>query len=413
MKLALAYSTKDSVELTEQTILSLLDHTSEVDIHWVDGSVTPEGQRLAAKYRRSKFSFHAQICGGADAAIAYKLSKLLNAPNKCSYIGLIENDVLLDHDWLAPTLELFHKGERDGLTVGAVSARSYVDRVLIQREGYAVMHNCGAGHIIFTREAAEIVLRSFRTHWWPDNVRLFAQLAGIDLRTFACFGGQEQFVTTDWGWEAQLARHGLATLALTPSKASMIGQVPPLHEQGLTLTTGPVEERRDNHAFKRYVGNLQLLRKGLLNLDGPDIIHRHSGGMLFFPHQMEHLPGSTWRGTLELKWSQGFGPFAYRAGAGGASLFARVSGSCSFLCSGGDAGASVAVTDTRSGFKAEPELPPEQGAFVEIAVPGGPVPRVIEMKLSEGAVFYGLQTSDPQILDTSFRFDWHQLPKAG
>ena len=114
----------------------------------------------------------------------------------------------------------------------------------MQRDGYAVMHNIGAGVVIFTREAAEIVLRTFRTHWWPDNVKLFAQLSGIDLRTYAAFRGNEQWVTTDWGWEAQLARHGLASLALTPAKCSMIGQDPPLHEQGLELAQGLGAARR-------------------------------------------------------------------------------------------------------------------------------------------------------------------------
>jgi hypothetical protein len=34
------------------------------------------------------------------------------------------------------------------------------------------------------------------------------------------------------------------------------------------------------------------------------------------------------------------------------------------------------------------------------------------MEMSEGAVFYGLQTADPQLLDSTFRFSWDQLPEA-
>jgi hypothetical protein len=32
--------------------------------------------------------------------------------------------------------------------------------------------------------------------------------------------------------------------------------------------------------------------------------------------------------------------------------------------------------------------------------------------MAEGAVFYGLSCDEPQMLDTTFRFDWSQLPEA-
>jgi hypothetical protein len=117
-----------------------------------------------------------------------------------------------------------------------------------------------------------------------------------------------------------------------------------------------------------------------------------------------------WQGNLELVWSQGFGPFSYRAGPGGASLSVRISGTCSFLCGGGTVGASVIIEDTRSGFKASPKLPPVEQ--VTIGVPGSPIPRLITMRMDEGAIFYGLHTTDAQMIDTSFRFSWDQLPKA-
>jgi hypothetical protein len=414
MKLALAYSTKDQVELTEQTFPILRD--GQHALYWCDGSIERHGQLFFDAWKGITTGANGMVRGGADAAIAWKLSTVLSASQEFTYIGLIENDVLLGEDWLTPTMELFEKGKQDGLEVGAVSPRSYVDRILVQRDGYAVMHNIGAGAIIFTREAAKIVLRSFRTHWWADNVRMFAQISGVDLRTYACFAGREQFVTTDWGWEAQLARHGLASLALTPAKCQMIGQNPPLKEQGLALMTSDhVSDLQCRNksvydaAFSLYRDNLVKIRSGQYKIDVPGIIHRQNGGMLFFPHQLGYLAGGpTWQGNLELQNSQGFGPFAYRAGPDGASLTVRISGSCSFLVSG--AGATVILTDTRSGYRAEPPLPADQ--IVELQVPGGPVPRNIEMKLGEGAIFYGIQTADPQMLDTTFRFDWSQLPKV-
>ena len=172
---------------------------------------------------------------------------------------------------------------------------------------------------------------------------------------------------------------------------------------------GDFSERNDPRAFDLYRANLAALRSGY-KTDLLGIIHRDGAGMLFFAHQLGYLAGQPqWQGTLELGWVQGFGPFSYRAGPGGASLSARISGSCSFLCSGGDAGASIRVTDTRSGFEFAPSLPND---ITAVNVPGGPVPRTIALQLSEGAAFHGLSTADPQLLDETFRFDWSQLPEA-
>jgi len=421
MKLAIGFSTKDQVGLTRHTLLRVLRH-DDFDLLWADGSRTSEGQSFFTRNAVGRTIAYPEVYGGADAAIAFKLSTALASSANYTHIGLLENDVLLDEDWYEPTIELFEKGKQDGLAVGAVSARSYVDRVLVQRDGYAVMHNVGAGMAIFTREAAEIVLRSFRTAWWPANRLIFAQLSGIDLATYAAFRGNDQWVTTDWGWEAQLASHGLATLALTPAKCQMIGQNPPLEQQGLHLTalnivsgrwTGDSGKWDDPEVdFQRYVNVLDALRYDGARTDLPGIIHRDGAGMLFFPHQLGYFAGGpAWLGTLELQWNQGFGPFAYRAGPGGAILALHLSGSSSFLVSGGVAGARVAIKDTRSGFNFAPMLPPSHEP-ASLNVPGGPIPRRIVLEMDEGAVFYGVQTADPQMLDATFRFDWTQLPKA-
>lgn len=410
MKLALAYSSKDKVEQTEKTFPVVIGRH---DVYWCDGSITDEGRDLPSRYGTEAF----RITGGADAAIAWKLSSLLFLPEQYTHIGLIENDVLLDPDWYEPTMALFEKGKADGLDVGSVSARSYCDRVLIQRDGHAVMHNIGAGMVIFTRQAAELVLRSLRTHYWPDNRRLFAQLSGIDLNTW--IGFQEQVVTTDWGWEAQLASHGLASLALTPSKAQMPWEDTSISTMlNLTgvdrepLSRLVFESGVESDSFERYRDNLQKIRQGVYKPDGPGIIQRFGSGMMFYPHQLGYLAGGpAWQGNLELQNSQAHGPFAYRAGAGGASLSLRISGSCSFLAGGGTSGAQASIRDTRSGFNFDPALPAMQ-SFAELSVPGGPVPREITLEMSEGAVFFGVQTTEAQMLDTSFRFDWAQLPEA-
>lgn len=416
MKLAISYTTKNRNDLWAES-LPRLALKPGYDLHIVDGSEDVWRPNIAPSLKW--YTFHSNIRGGADASLAYCLSMMLNHEANYTHVGIVEQDVLLDEDWLLPTLELFEKGKADGLDVGAVSPRSYVDRILIQRDGYAAMHNIGAGAIILTREAAQLILGYFRTTWWPDNVKLFAQLSGIDLRTYAAFRGAEQWITTDWGWEAQLARHGLASLALTPAKVQMIGQVPPLAEQGLELTTcgGQVVSHGDDETvFELYRDNLAAIRNGLRTVEGPGMIHRDGSGMLIFPHQMGAINGS-WAGTTALKNSQGFGPFSYVAGPGGASLSVRISGICAFLVTGGtagtagSAGAKVTITDTRSGFRASPDLPAGDQP-IAMQVPGGPIPREITLDMAEGAVFYGLQTADPQMIDTTFRFDWNQLPPA-
>ena len=406
MRLAIGYSTKNQVELTQQT----LRHDGKYDLFWCDGSTEPEAIEFFRQFSQHANYAKTGVRGGADAAIAWKLTKVLQAPVRYSHIMLLENDVLLDEDWLAPTMELFDLGAEEGLHVGAVSPRAYADRVLVQRDDFACMHNLGAGVIVFTREAAEIILRTFRTHWWANNVCLFAQLAGVDLRMYAAFRGNEQPVTTDWGWEAQLAARGLASLALTPARCTMIGQNPPLEAQGLELATGPVEARRDDAAFERYREGLIRVREGSMRLPWSDVVQSSQGAWTYFPHQLGCIAGGAgWQGTLELVWSQGHGPFAYRAGPGGACLSVHISGICSFLVAGGPDGVRVVVTDHRSGFTATPQLWPEA---VAISVPGSPVGRRITLEMAEGAAFYGLVCNDEQPQDRLFSFEWSQLPPA-
>ncbi len=412
MKLALAYNTMNKLELTKQSFPIL--RKGQHALLWSDGSTDEDALAFFARNQMPATESYAGVRGGADSGIAHSLTRLLQHPAQYTHMGLVEADVLLDPDWLEPTFALFEKGKADGLEVGAVSPRSYVDRILIQRDRYACMHNIGAGAIIFTRAAAEIVLRTFRTHWWPDNVRLFAQLSGIDLRTYAAFRGNDQFVTTDWGFEAQLARRGLASLALTPAKCTMIGQNPPLEQQGLVLTTQLHNDLRadgDTRSFELYRESLAYLRNGGASFESPGMIHRDGISMLFFPHQLQAI-GASWFGSLELQWAQGFGPFAYRAGKGGISLSVHVSGPWSLLVSGGINGADVIIEDRRSGFKATPNLPPEADHPISIQVPGGPVPRKVTCDFEQGAVFYGLACNESQMIDTTFKFDWNQLPRA-
>ena len=416
-KVAVCFSTKDRVELSKQSLIPLLDgaHAGQFDLFINDGSDTKEGEEFAdhAGYPTA-FVTH-NVRGGADSAIVYALSLMLNHAKRYAFCCLVENDVLLSGDWFDRCIQLFDLGARDGLAVGAVSARSYEDRILIQRDDYAIMHNLGAGMIMLTREAAELVLRNFRTGWWHDNRSVFAQLSGLDIGRWGAFRGNNQQVGSDWHFETVLAKHGLAALAVTPALCTMIGQVPPLAEQGLTLVEKPVELLRNEEAFRKFAGCTEAIRSGIFELPMPQFSKLADGAHTFYPHQIEALNG-TYEGDWRLHWCMGFGPFAYRAEHAGFQLCQAtipVFGPCSFLVGGGKNGGTVRVEDLVSGYKSEPELPPEgeQTTILQIVVPAGVSYREVKLTaLTTGIVFYGLQTQEPQPYLPSVKFEHSRLP---
>lgn len=401
MKVALAFSSKDRVELTKQTIPW---PTDQFDLFWNDGSTTEYGRDYfeAAPERSAKQ--RTRVTGGADAAIVFALTQMLADPSY-THVGLLENDVLLTKDWFGPTVALFKRGADEGLEVGAVSARAYEDRVLCQRDGYALMHNLGAGHVIYTREAAELILAKYRTGWWTDNRAIFAQLSGLDIGRWACFRGNQQWITADWGFDTVLANHGLASLALTPSPVEMIGQVPSLEEQGLKLVTQPVELLRNNEAFELFAERSMEIRDGLWLPQAVERVHRSSGNggaSIYFAHQLLHLKSNV---ALRLKWVQGFGPFAFRT-AKITQISFPVYGPCVVMLSSVVPNAKAKLIDSSSGYEIESELSEN---IMQFAMPAGVSYRDIEIKCDAGVVFHGIQTSEPQPT-SNLKFNYHSLP---
>jgi hypothetical protein len=405
MKVAIAYLTKDRIELTKQTASRVCG--SQGAVFWVDGSTSEEGRNaLTPADYTMRFE---DVRGGADAAIVFALTAMLEHSAGYTHVGLCENDVLLAADWFERTIDLFQRGADDGLEVGAVSSRAYEDRVLVQRDTYALMHNLGAGHVIFTRKAAELVLDNYRTGWWSDNRAVFAQLSGIDIGRYAAFRGNQQWTTADWGFDAVLAQHGLASLALTSCAAEMIGQEPSLEEQGLRLVQkDDYSERVDDAAFGRFVARTAMIRNGEWRPDTIAPVHRYGSINTYFAHLMPH---AIYTGDWRLRWSQGFGPFAYLATGKECKLRADVFGSVTFLVSGGKRGAKVKIVDTESGYEIEPDLPAGEMNIAQLNVPSGMAYREIVLTCGEGAMFYGIQTTEPQPV-TNRKFDYHSLPKV-
>ena len=403
MKVAIAYLTKDRVELTKQTLPVLAD--GQHALFWYDGSSDPEALEFYKANRGICTGGCEGVKGGADAAIVFALTDMLGDPANYSHVGLCESDVLLLKDWFGPTMALFGRGSDEGLCVGAVSARCYEDRILCQRDGYALCHNLGAGHVIFTREAAQLILANYRSSWWPHSRALFAQLASVDIGRWAAFRGNEQWTTRDWGFDAVLAQAGLASLALTPSPCDMIGQEPSLEEQGLKLAATPVEILRNGEAFHTFAVRSAQIRSGEWKPDVIRPIHQQHGQYIYFAHQ---LPDARWGGDWRLKWCQGFGPFAYRANVLPARLTVSLFGPVLFLLSGGKTGGKVTITDTESGYEIAPALPAGD-QIASLQVPAGVSYREIVMTCDEGVVFHGVQTTESQPI-TNHKFDFNSLP---
>ncbi len=434
-KVAIGFSTRDRVELSKQSIEPLL-LPNKFDLLWSDGSNTETGRAFTLEEGRPVMSIYQNVTGGADAAIVFNLTTMLAQPGRrvgasfkgalysyeyaldgqYDYVGLCENDALLSPDWFEPTMALFEQGAKDGLEVGAVSARCYTERILVQRDGYALMHNLGAGQVIFSRKAAELVLQNYRTGWTVENRRTFMQLSGIDLALFSAFMQQAHVTCADWQFDRILAEHGLASLALTPAKCQMIGQVPPLAEQGLTLATGEVDVLRNDKAFATYVERSRLIREGQLRLPCSRFLRADDGSFTYFPHQIEMI-GGKWNevGDWRLKWAQGFGPFAWQAtdSLGCPVIEITLSGPCTILVSGGERGGRMQVIDDASGFDTTLDLVPDpnMGQVMSVQVPASISYRTVRIvALSPGVIFYGITTREPQPTVPGMSFDHTRLP---
>jgi hypothetical protein len=408
-KVAIAFLTKDRVELSKRSIVPLLQ-PDKFDLWWIDGSDKLEGMTLYEGYKTK------QICtnvkGGADPAVVYALTEMLK--HDYTHVGIVENDVLLHPDWFGPTMALFERGRAEGLEVGAASARGYCDRILCQRDGYALMHNLGWGMQILTRQAAELTLKYMRTGFTTELRRVFCRLSGIDIGTYYAFRTNDHWTCPDWNNDAVLASHGLASLALVPSPVEMIGQQPSLADQGLKLADKPVEDRRNDEAFDRFATMTSLIRDDKLNLGIPPVRYRDDTGAEYvFAHQLDSLRGSYWDGDWRLKWSPGLGGFAAR-GFPNATFECCLSGSARFMVGGGVKGGQVAIEDLKSKYTVRPTLLPEASNQVtQVVAPASVSWRPVRLTVLSGdAVFFAIACQEPQPTAAGWSFDHSKLWKV-
>jgi hypothetical protein len=228
-RIGFSLCTRDRYLFTLQTIQNL-DTEGGFDLIWNDGSRAPGVPALAGNYKFQNAKLvevNYGVTGGPERAVCFGLSRLLELGY--DYVGLIENDILFRPGWFSGLMKLFSLGAADGIVCGSATARSFESHVLEYRTGYGVQCDTGAGMVIFSRAAAEIIMELYSnpsslqmtTHSWQ---KFYADLFGLDLRTFSPFWAyppdQAFPCTLDWGYTPSLYLNGYASLSTIPSYAT-------------------------------------------------------------------------------------------------------------------------------------------------------------------------------------------------
>jgi len=225
-RVGFAFSSKDRPEFTRQTLTSM-DQDGGYDFIWNDGSDAPEARDLPGEFplRNARLvEVNREVRGGPDRSICFGLERLLKLGY--DYVGLIENDIVMQPGWFGRLMELFELTAADGLVCGAATIRSYEGRVLEHRAGYSINWGTGAGMILFSRPAAEVILRQYPKLLMSTDfiTRLYARLFALDLglRTQDANGKWTQnsaWLTLDWGYTPTLYLHGYTSVGSIPSLA--------------------------------------------------------------------------------------------------------------------------------------------------------------------------------------------------
>jgi hypothetical protein len=173
------------------------------------------------------------VRGGPDRCICFGIERLLNLGY--DYVGLIENDIVMQPGWFHRLMNLFELAAVDGIVCGAATVRSYGGRVIEHRSGYSINWGTGAGMILFSRPAAEVILQQYSKLRMSTGsiMRFYSRLFRIDLglRTQDREGRlvqQDAPLTLDWGYTPMLYMHGFTSVGSIPSLARDL-EFPPGH----------------------------------------------------------------------------------------------------------------------------------------------------------------------------------------
>jgi hypothetical protein len=224
---------KDRVPFTRQT-LKAMDKEGGYDIIWNDGSDEAEARALPKTFRFRKarlVEVNYDMRGGPDRCICFGLKRLLDLGY--DYVGLIENDIVMKRGWFRRLMNLFQLAAADGLVCGAATVRSFGGRVIEHRAGYSINWGTGAGMILFSRPAAEVILRQYAklSMTRAAMMNFYSRLFQIDLQLADLSrsdGGGNYRLTYDWGYSAMLFLHGFTSVGSIPNLARDL-EFPPGH----------------------------------------------------------------------------------------------------------------------------------------------------------------------------------------
>jgi hypothetical protein len=411
-RLALVFSTKDRTQFSRRSLEALM-RDDDLDLFWVDGSRTAEGlalpRELAPALPRLR-EIHYGVVGGPDAAIIYSLTYLRD--QGYAYIGLLENDILMPGDWYGHTMGLFAAGERDGLRVGAVSARCLKNRRLLQRHGYAVSFNLGAGMIIMRHEAVTAVLSRYRTIGAREIQAACLAATGINPFPTPPEATEHWRAAADWNFDIAILLEGMACLAHSPSLARHL-DTDFADNPLMQLQTAFDPADIDDAAFARYRTHMARIApfpasRSLAALPQFDV---QTQCWTAFPHEIAAADPAFVTGPWELKWSQCMGPFAYVAKDSGCEIVVPVfAEKCSIICGyGPECGAvDIAMGDRLGHLDCRAAAPTLTIVGLEsITTPNG------ELRLTvrrPGFAFYGLMTSRVQAWQRGrYDFDYRNI----
>jgi hypothetical protein len=261
-RIAVAYTTKDRVELTRVTVAPLLDDPA-LDLYWFDGSATDAGRQLpiALCHQRAAIcELHQGVVGGPDRAIMYALETLRT--RAYDYVVLMENDVLLSDGWLEAMSASIGQAEAAGFKVGGATVRVFDRRVLSFNGSYCLMLVSGAGFIALTPDAVEMVLAHYRTLGGAEFIEHFHYLTRKDLSASVEFAASQR-LSVDFIFDLVLCWYGLVVAAPAVTFAKMIDGVLPVNTHSVTtrddhlhstafLITNPNQICLPGNAFPRF-----------------------------------------------------------------------------------------------------------------------------------------------------------------
>jgi hypothetical protein len=334
------YSTKNRCEFSARTAPFALSE-ADSDGFWIDGSNTTEGREFpfsVADHLPALREIHRGIGGGPDRAIIYGLSYLLARGYK--YLALVENDVLLAPGWLSTAIGSMQLAAADGLRVGAATVRTFDRRILFVRPGYAVMFNIGAGMIVFTREAAEAVLATYRSTSGKEISSVCRNLTRGEISGICepCMR-EDYFYSADWFFDCALMQMGFASIGSLPAMAHNIDS-----DHAVTLGIRPVAEAQpaaglDPGLFGFFQRNLWAAAK---TIDAVGYcVEPNLDRFIVFPHQ---LPPAGYSGDWRTKWQQACGPFELLpTGACDTLRFSLMNGDCDVVFSTTEANKRIRI----------------------------------------------------------------------